>query len=287
LASGLASIAGPGAFLWKEYERVTVRVICFGAHPDDCEIKFGGTATKFSAAGHAVKFVSITNGAGGHHEKFGPGLVEIRRKESAEAAKRLGIAESVNLGRPDGGLQPDLDTRGEVIRQIRNWNADVVLSPRPNDYHPDHRYTAQLVQDAAYMVVVPGICRDAPALRKNPLILYLEDDFQLPNPLRPDVVVDIDDVWRTKVMGMDAHVSQFYEWLPWVDGKSSEVPHEVEARRSWLSDTRAHAINDAVRAALVVRYGEKGRSAKHAEAFELCEYGRQATKAELDQIFPR
>ncbi len=264
-----------------------MRIICFGAHPDDFEIKFAGTAAKFAAAGHPVKSVIMTNGAGGHQEKFGPGLVEIRRRESAEAAKRLGIAETHNLGRPDGGLQPDLETRGEVIRQIRQWQADVVLSPRPNDYHPDHRYTGQLVQDAAYMVVVPAICPETSALRKNPLILHLEDDFQLPNPLRPDVVVDIDDVWRTKVMGMDAHVSQFYEWLPWVDGKSSEVPHEAGARRSWLSETRTHPINDAVRAALVERYGEKGRSVKHAEAFQLCEYGRQATKAELDQIFPR
>ncbi|HKQ86732.1 MAG TPA: PIG-L family deacetylase [Candidatus Acidoferrales bacterium] len=264
-----------------------MRIICFGAHPDDCEIKFGGTAAKFAAAGHAVKFVSVTNGAGGHYEKFGPGLVEIRRRESEEAAKRLRIAESANLGRPDGGLQPDLETRRDVIRQIRNWNADVVLSPRMNDYHPDHRYTAQLVQDAAYMVVVPGICPDAPTLRKNPVILHLEDDFQLPNPLRPDVAVDIDEVWRTKVMGMDAHVSQFYEWLPWVDGKSNDVPSGGEARRNWLSETWSHPINDAVRAALVARYGEKGRSVKHAEAFELCEYGRQATKSELDKIFPR
>lgn len=264
-----------------------MRIICFGAHPDDFEIKFAGTAAKFAAAGHAVKSVVMTDGACGHQQKFGPELVEIRRKESAEAAKRLGIAETLNLGRPDGGLQPDLETRREVIRQIRGWNADVVLSPRPNDYHPDHRYTAQLVQDAAYMVVVPGICPDAPALRSNPVILYLEDDFQLPTPLRPDVVVDIDDAWRTKVMGMDAHASQFYEWLPWVAGTLKDVPHDAEARRNWLGETWAHPINGAVRAALVARYGEKGRAAKHAEAFELCEYGRQATKVELQEIFPR
>lgn len=264
-----------------------MRVICFGAHPDDCEIKFGGTAAKFAAAGHAVKFVVMTNGAGGHHQKFGPSLVDIRRQESIEAAKRLGIAENTNLGRPDGGLEPDLKTRGEVIRQIRTWNADLVLAPRPNDYHPDHRYTAQLVQDAAYMVVVPGICPDAPALSKNPLILHLEDDFQLPNPLHPDVVVAIDDVWRTKVLGMDAHVSQFYEWLPWVAGMLHDVPDDKETRRNWLSETWAHPINHAVRAALVARYGEKGHAVQHAEAFQLCEYGRQASREELNAIFPR
>lgn len=264
-----------------------MRVICFGAHPDDCEIKFGGTAAKFAAAGHAVKFVVMTNGAGGHQEKFGPALVEIRRRESIEAAKRLGIAENHNLGRPDGGLQPDLDTRSEVIRQIRGWNADVVLSPRMNDYHPDHRYAAQLVQDAAYMVVVPGICPDTPPLRKNPAIFYLEDDFQLPDPLRPDVVVAIDDSWDKKVLGMDAHASQFYEWLPWVAGTSKDVPQDAELRRKWLAETWKHPINNAVRDALAARYGEKGRSVEHAEAFQLCEYGRQVSKAELYEIFPR
>jgi LmbE family N-acetylglucosaminyl deacetylase len=264
-----------------------VRIICFGAHPDDCEIKFGGTAAKFAAAGHAVKFVALTNGAGGHQKKFGPEIIEIRKKEAAEAAKRLGIAETMSLGRPDGGLQPDLDTRSDVIRQIRKWNADLVFTHRMWDYHPDHRYTGQLVQDAAYMVVVPGICPDTPALEKNPVFLHLEDDFQFPNPLRPDVAVDIDDAWDTKVRGMDAHVSQFYEWLPWVDRKSNEVPADPETRRKWLSETWARPINDAVRKTLVARYGEKALETKHAEAFQLCEYGRQPSKSELNEIFPR
>jgi LmbE family N-acetylglucosaminyl deacetylase len=264
-----------------------LRIICIGAHPDDCEIKFGGTAAKFAAAGHAVKFVSVTNGAGGHYEKFGSGLVEIRRREAAEAARRLGIAEAFIVGKPDGGLQPDLDARGDIIRQIRGWQADMVLSHRMCDYHPDHRYTGQLVQDAAYMVLVPGICPDTPPLKKNPIVLHLEDDFQLPNPHQADVVVDIDDSWQTKVLGMDAHVSQFYEWLPWVDGKSNEVPRDADERRKWLSETWAKPIGPAVRTALVARYGEKGRAVKHAEAFQLCEYGRQPSKAELDNILPR
>jgi LmbE family N-acetylglucosaminyl deacetylase len=264
-----------------------LRIICIGAHPDDCEIKFGGTAAKFAAAGHAVKFVAATNGAGGHLDKFGPVIVEIRRREAAEAAKRLGISETLNLGRPDGGLQPDLETRGEIIRQIRNWHADMVLTHRMWDYHPDHRYTAQLVQDAAYMVVVPGICADTPALRKNPIFMHLEDDFQFPNAHQPDVAVDIDDSWQTKVLGMDAHVSQFYEWLPWVAGTFESVPSDAEKRRKWLAETWTRPIGPAVRAALIARYGDKGREIQRAEAFQLCEYGRQPSKAELSEIFPR
>jgi LmbE family N-acetylglucosaminyl deacetylase len=264
-----------------------LRIICIGAHPDDCEIKFGGTATKLAAAGHAVRFVSVTDGAAGHHQMSGTKLAERRRQESKLAAERLGVAEAVNLGFPDGGLQPDLTAREAVIAQIRSWQADIVLSPRLWDYHPDHRYTAQLVQDAAYMVVVPSVCPGTPALRKNPTFMYLEDDFKFPTPFLPDVAVDIDDVWQKKVLGMDAHVSQFYEWLAFVDGKSEEVPQEAEARRKWLGEAWAKPITPAVRAALEKRYGAKASLIRHAESFQLCEYGRQPSVAELSEIFPR
>ena len=264
-----------------------MRIICIGAHPDDCEIAFAGTAAKFTAAGHAVKFASVTNGAAGHHTKFGPQLVEIRRREAEQAAQRLGIAESVVLNAPDGMLQPTIEMRAEVIRQIRNWRADVVLSHRAWDYHPDHRYTSQLVLDAAYLVLVPAVCPDAAPLEKNPVFLFLEDDFQLPVPFRPDVAVNIDDVWDRKVSALDAHVSQFYEWLPWVARKSRDVPSDAESRRNWISETRTRPIGPLVRAALEARYGSKGDAIRHAEAFQLCEYGRQPSPAELDELFPR
>jgi LmbE family N-acetylglucosaminyl deacetylase len=269
------------------HARKTLRLICIGAHPDDCEIKFGGTAAMLASAGHAVKFVSVTNGAAGHHEKFGPELVEIRRREADLAAQRLGIAEAAVLNMQDGELQADIETRVEIIRQIRNWRADVVLSHRACDYHPDHRYSSQLVQDAAYLVLVPSICSDSPPLKKNPLFLFLEDDFQLPIPFQPDIAVDIDNVWQSKILGMDAHVSQFYEWLPWIAGKSQEVPQDVEGRRRWLSETWSKPIRPLVREALKARYGAKAESIVHAEAFQVCEYGRQPSQTELDELFPR
>jgi LmbE family N-acetylglucosaminyl deacetylase len=263
-----------------------LQILCIGAHPDDCEIEFGGTAAKFAGAGHSVKFLSVTNGAAGHHTHFGPGLVEVRRKEARLAAERLGIAASEVLGAPDGALQPELRWREEIIRQIRDWDADVVLTHRSCDYHPDHRYTGQLVQDAAYLVQVPAICPDEPPLRRNPVFVYLEDHFQLPNPFQPDVAVNIDDVWCTKIAAMDAHASQFYEWLPWVDGQEQEVPGDGEARRQWLSAHWTKSISSAVRAALAARYGAGADRVVHAEAFQLCEYGRRPSRAELNEIFP-
>jgi hypothetical protein len=109
----------------------------------------------------------------------------------------------------------------------------------------------------------------------------------LPVPFEPDVAIDIDDVWDKKILGMDAHVSQFYEWLPWVDGKSNEVPQEIEARREWLGKTWAKLISPPVRTALEARYGAKAGQIRHAESLQVCEYGRQPSKAELSEIFPR
>ena len=144
-----------------------LRVIAFGAHPDDCDIRAGGTAAQFAALGHAVKFVSVTNGDAGHQTEGGGALAMRRRAEAMESARRLGVTYEV-LDNHDGELLPTVEVRGQIIRRIREWRADIVLAPRPNDYHPDHRYTGVLVQDAAYMVVVPNICPDTPALRKNP-----------------------------------------------------------------------------------------------------------------------
>src|ERR1051325_2142520 len=163
-------------------QETRLRIIAFGAHPDDCILKFGGTATKLARAGHAVKSDSITNGEVGHQSMHGADLARRRAAEAKEAGRRLGIAEYEVLNNHDGELLPSLEVRRQVIRAIRQWKADLVIAPRPNDYHPDHRYTGVLVQDAAYMVVVPHLVPDAPALRKNPVFLYYEDGFQRPNP---------------------------------------------------------------------------------------------------------
>ena len=262
-----------------------LRVLAIGAHPDDCDIKFAGTAAKMARAGYAVKFLSVTNGDAGHQSDRGVSLARRRYAETQESARRLGIAEYEVLDNHDGELLPTLEVRKQIIRAIRRWNADIVVAPRPNDYHPDHRYTGTLVQDAAYMVVVPNVTPEVPALRRNPIFLYFEDGFQKPYPFHPDVAVAIDDVWDTKVAALDAHVSQVYEWLPWVDGRLADVPADAAARRAWLSKTRTSRLSEAVLAALSQRY--PGQTIRHAEAFELCEYGRRPPVAELREMFPK
>lgn len=265
-----------------------LRIIMFGAHPDDCDIRSAGTAAKWVALGHKVRFVSVTNGDAGHHEMGGGMLAMRRRAEAQEVGKRLGI-EYVVLDNHDGELVPSLDVREQVIQQIREWNADLVLGPRPNDYHPDHRYTGVLLQDAAFMVTVPNIETRTPALTKNPVFLYYQDGFQRPNPFRPDIAVNIDDTIDKKIDALDAHVSQFYEWLPWHAGYLDEVPKDPAARKKWLKERRGGggSITPDVRQALEKYYGAAtAAKVQYAEAFEICEYGSRPGPDDIKRLFP-
>ena len=263
-----------------------LRIIAIGAHPDDCDIQFGGTAAKLARAGHRVKFLSLTNGDAGHQTLGGAALAKRRFLETQESARRLGIEQYQVLDNHDGELMPTLEVRRQVIRAIREWKADIVLSPRPNDYHPDHRYTGVLVQDAAYMVVVPNVVSDTPPLENNPIFLYYEDRFLKPAPFRPDLVVPIDSVWEQKVHALSAQVSQFFEWLPWVDHTLDSVPKDTKAREEWLATNWHRGMTEADKKTLQEELGDAGANVKHAESFELCEYGRRPTIVELRAMFP-
>ncbi|MHA4842772.1 PIG-L deacetylase family protein [Flavitalea antarctica] len=264
-----------------------IRVIVFGAHPDDCDITTGGLAALYVSMGHAVKFVSLTNGDKGHQAMGGKPLAARRLKETQEVERRLGIKYDV-LDNHDGELMPTLENRLAVIRKIREWRADIVIAPRPNDYHPDHRYTGVLVQDAAYLVIVPNVLPGVEPLKNNPLFLYVSDRFLRPNPFRPDITIDISAVIGKKIDALDAHVSQFYEWLPWTEHDTS-VPAEAAARKQWLTEKRAtrNKVSAAALESLEKWYGkEHAANVKFAEAFEICEYGRNPGAEEIRRLFP-
>ena len=262
------------------------RIIMIGAHPDDCDQDGGGTAILFAKMGYAVKFVSVTNGDAGHQVLKGTDLAKRRLAEAQEAGNRFGVSYDV-LDNHDGQLMPSLEVRFQIIKKIREWNADIVIAPRPNDYHPDHRYTGILVQDAAYMVAVPDIVPETPALKKNPVFLYFQDGFQRPNPFRPDISIDITNVFAQKIHALDAHESQMYEWLPWIGHYAEKVPQNKNEREKWLSQGRAVTITPEVRTALEKWYGkDKAAQVQHAEAFEICEYGAQPNDEEVKKLFP-
>ncbi len=265
-----------------------LRIIVFGAHPDDPE-KVGGTMAKFVAQGHTVRLVSLTNGNAGHFEMGGGPLAQRRYRETQCAGRVIG-AEYVVLDNDDGKLMPTLENREEVIRQIRAFQADVVVSPRPNDYHPDHRNTGLLVRDAAYMVTVPNIVASVPHLNKNPIFMYMWDRFTEPSPFVPDVVVAIDDVIEQKIDMYHCHESQMYEWLPYNQGVLDQVPRDAAKRREWLAETRGFRSSrpgETYRELLIQLYGrQKGGQVRQAEAFQISEYGSQPSLEELKQLFP-
>lgn len=270
-------------------EGKVMHIIAFGAHPDDCEIKAGGVAAKWAAQGHKVKFVSVTNGDVGHYEMAGGPLARRRAAEVEEAARILGIETQV-LDHHDGELMPTLEIRLEIIRLIREWSADIVITHRPNDYHPDHRYTGILVQDAAFMVTVPFICPDTPRLESNPVFLHMSDGFTKPIPFEPDIVVGIDDVIEEKLDALSVMTSQFLEWGPWHSGQLDEVPEDLAEAKAWVRERfrpRMRRAADKFRDQLPRWYGaDKAASVTYAEAFEITEYGRHPSEAELRELFP-
>ena len=263
-----------------------LNIVVIGAHPDDADVTTGGTAIKFAKLGHKVLFVSVTNGDAGHYAEGGGALAKRRRNEALEAGKRYGVSYHV-MDNHDGELTPDLNIRLDIIRLIREWNADVVIGHRSNDYHPDHRNTAILIQDAAFMVIVPNIAPDTPPLKKNPVFLFTQDRFQKPYPFRPDIAVDISDVYEQKIYGVSAHESQFFEWLPWLSGRLDEVPLDEKVKLEWLGKQWKREITPEIRTSLVKWYGEdKGKKVTVAEAFEISEYGRIPNEEEIRKLFP-
>jgi len=269
-----------------------LRIICFGAHPDDAEYKSGGVAALWAKQGHHVKLVSVTNGDIGHWQMAGGALAKRRTAESTEVAKRLGVTYEV-LDNHDGELLPTLENRRLITRLIREWDADIVIAHRPWDYHPDHRYVGVLVQDAAYMVAVPFFCPDVKPLAKNPVFLYSSDSFKKPYPFQADIAVDVTSVFEQKVDALLALESQTFEGgaLGSAEFMANNPPaSQPELRREWLRERwqkRQAAEAKNSRSALVRWYGaEEADKVKFAEAFEICEYGRQPSSEEIRALFP-
>ena len=270
-----------------------LRIIVFGAHPDDPEVSTGGTAIKWARLGHHVKFVSVTNGDIGHWKIQGEPLAKRRLDEVKAADKILGVETEV-LPIHDGELEPTLENRRAITRQIRQWKADIVIAHRPWDYHPDHRYVGVLVQDAAYMVTVPFFCPETPPLTQNPVFLYSSDAFRKPYPFHGDIVVPIDDVIDRKVEALDRLESQIYEGgatgsEPFV--KTVPPASNPAGRKAWLRESfwvkRNAELATRFRAELITSLGfDQGKAVHYVEAFEICEYGRRPTRQEFATMFP-
>lgn len=271
-----------------------LRIIVFGAHPDDAELKAGGVAAMWAARGHHVKFVSMTNGDLGHYVMSGGQLARRRKAEVEAAARILGITTEV-MDIHDGELMPTLENRKAMVRLIREWRADIVMGHRPNDYNPDHRYVGVLMQDAAFMVTVPYYDLNTPPVEPNPVFLFLRDGFQKPNPFEADIVVGIDEAFQKKIDALHEMPSQFYETVYGVDEKTrrqrlAAIPRDDAGRRAYAAQRFGNGLigtANRYRDQLVKRYGATaGNAIKYAEAFEICEYGRRPNEDEIRRLFP-
>lgn len=267
-----------------------LRVLVIGAHPDDCEFNAGGIAALYAERGHLVRFVSVANGNGGHYEMGGAALARRRREEARRAAAVIGI-ESQVLDNDDCEIMPTLELRKDIIRLIREFQPDIIMTHRPTDYHPDHRYTSQVVQDAAYTLTVPNAVPLTDHMMRNPVILYLNDHIERV-PLQPDIAVDITSVIEKKLDMLHCHESQMYEWLPYNAGMDlSKIPKGDRERRAWLAERYEERMTRPARTyreRLIEVYGEEqGRAIRYAEVFELCPFGSPIdSEEELYRLFP-
>jgi len=270
-------------------QKKQLRILTVGAHPDDCELCTGGISIKYRSLGHVVKNLYTTNGDAGHHILSGKKLADIRAEEARNACAVAGI-ECEIMDNHDGYLEATIENREKMIRIIRKFRPDIIFTHRLYDYHPDHRHTAMLVQDASFLVRVPNICPDVPALDYSPIVMFIKDGFKKPNAFEPDIVVGIDDVIETKVKMIHCHKSQMYEWLPWLDGYEDAIPAGESERFKWLTAKVCKAdgrVADRFRSRLIERYGEeKGSGIKYAEAFELSEYGGDLPEDQIPVYFP-
>ncbi len=280
-----------------------MKILMIGAHQDDNEFRCGGLAHKYVKMGYEVRFLCLCNGSGGHHIMSPEETVARRAKESQAVAKLLGITYDVWSDQDDCELEVTLETRKRMTRYIRNFNPDLIITHRPNDYHADHRAVGQLVLDASYLLIVPHFCPDTPAMTKTPLIMYNLDAFKYP-PFEANVVIDIDDEIDTKLKIADLNVSQVYEWLPFAKGLT--VPEDPAERFAFLkgmeitADTtdeevmaagQGYAVRYAKVAArfrkeLIAKYGEeRGSKIRYAEAYMYCEYGAKLDDEAMKKFF--
>lgn len=265
------------------------RLLILGAHPDDAEFHAGGLAHAYRQHDYDVRMVSVTDGSAGHQTLRGTELAGIRRTEAAAAGAVIG-AEYHAWDFPDGFLQPTLDVRERIIREIRSYQPDLVLTHRLNDYHPDHRAVGQAVQDACYLVTVPAVVPDVPALATDPVVALMTDLFSRPSPLIPDLVLDLAPHLEAVVSMLACQTSQVFDWLPYNQGILDQVPPADSPERiawltSWFSEI-ARQRNEPFAWAIEQAFGSTADQVQMVEVYEISEYAADLNAQDRERLFP-
>ncbi len=215
----------------------TVDLIFFGAHPDDVELSAGGTVAKSVKDGLRVGIVDLTRGEMGTR-----GTPQIRKREAAAAAKALGASFRMQLDFQDGNLQTGREQELQIIEILRTYRPKLVIAPWPDDRHPDHTRTGNIVTEASFYAGLRALETGLEAHRPQTVLYYMQNYM-----LAPSFVVDVSKTWKTKMKSVYAYKSQFH------DPKSKEPA-------TFISDPKFLAMIDArgrhFGALINVEYGE-------------------------------
>ncbi len=200
-------------------EYIPQRAMFIFAHPDDIEFGVAGTAAKWTQHGSDVVYVLITDGNVGSHVEghTAAEVAQIRRGEQTAAAEVVG-ARCVFLGYHDGLLQPTLELRKDLVRQIRTHRPNVVVCGDPSVYfpsdsyinHPDHRAAAQAALDAVFPAAEMNLLY--PDLAAEGLTGHKVNHVYVHWGQEPNVFVDISETIDLKIEALQKHVSQIGEW---------------------------------------------------------------------------
>jgi LmbE family N-acetylglucosaminyl deacetylase len=192
-------------------------VLGIAAHPDDLDFGAAGTMAKYAAAGAQVHYLLLTDGSKGSsdHAITTTDLIKRRQAEQRAACTLIGGTDVHFLDYPDGGLEPNMDVKQDVVRVIRTLKPDVVIAWDPSVYyvaemgfinHPDHRAAGQVALDAVYPLARDHL--SFPEVYAEGLEPHKVSTILLMNLAKNNFVVDISNTINTKMAAIAAHPSQ-------------------------------------------------------------------------------
>jgi len=180
-------------------------VLAIGAHPDDIELSCSGTIAKLVKHGRAVGILDLTRGELGTR-----GNAMLRAREAADAAKILGVRARENLGLKDGNIELNRRNKLKLVTAIRRYRPAILLIPYSSERHPDHEHAHQLAKEAWYYSGVAKIrTTDRGKLQQRFRPDYYFEYMML-HSFTPSFIVDISDVYTTRVAAIKAFKSQFH-----------------------------------------------------------------------------
>lgn len=219
-------------------------ILVLPSHPDDAELYCAGTIAKHLSIGKKVGVADLTLGELGTR-----GTVEIRREEAANATEILKLTIRENVGLADGFFRNDQQHQQEVIRVLRKYQPEIIITNAITDRHPDHARAAELVQEAAFYAglrKIKTVSEDGAeqeAWRPKLVLNFIQDTY-----IKPDILIDITPYWLQKVASIKAYKSQFHN-PDWADEPQTYIssPEFME-----VAEARAREFGRAIQ----VKYAE-------------------------------